>query len=459
MRKNNPEEKAFDNSRRKFLKTLGVTTAGLISIPYIFSENVLAYGHETKSSYKAKVAITKADNYDRSYIKQKMQYLFETIDGITEIVKPGSKIAIKINLTGGGGMPDNMWTNPEVVRAAAELFIDCGAKPQDIYIVEALWSDASYNNYGFLDVQKNLGINMIDLNKAAPYPDFVETKVGVKKFFYNSFLLNNILNDVDVYVSIPKMKQHYEAGVTCSLKNQIGIAPMQLYTIPGDQGRRGALHSQTGGSSTSHLPRSICDLNLARPVNLAIIDGIKNARGGEGTWNPTFKACEDHVLLAGKDPVATDSVCSYFMGNDPEAETLKLPSGGKCDNYLYLLNKIGIGTNKMSEIEISGDGAGLISSVLPQYNVVIPTDIQLLQNYPNPFNPATIIRFYLPKSEFVELKILDVSGSEIETLVKGEAPAGQHELHWYPAKHASGIYFYRLKAGNFSAVRKMIYQK
>ncbi len=363
---NNDEDKIPKKkfSRRTFLRAIGTTSAGLLVAPYISSPNIFAYGREEKSSFLAKVAITKADNYERTFIKQKVQYLFEQIDGITDIIRPGDKVAIKINLTGGGSScPYNMWTHPEVLRAVGELVIDCGVKAEDLYIVESLWSTSSYNDYGYKDVQDSLGANLVDLNKPDPYSGFIQKEVGPTSFNFPSFTVNQILSDVDVYISIPKMKQHYEAGITFSLKNQVGMVPKDYYTIPTNQGNRAALHSQTGGSSKEHLPRSICDLNFARPVNLAVIDGIMNARGGEGTWNDTFQVWEDHVLLAGKNPVATDSVCAFFMGIDPGAEKIPLPNPtqGECDNYLYLLNQLGVGTNKMSEIEIVGDGADLIT--------------------------------------------------------------------------------------------------
>jgi hypothetical protein len=256
------------------------------------------------------------------------------------------------------------------------------------------------------------------------------------------------------------MKQHYQAGFTGSLKNQVGAVPKQYYTIPSNLSNRAALHSKTGGPSQTHLPRSICDLNRARPVNLAVIDGIMNARGGEGTWNSTFRTCEDHILLAGKDPVATDSVAAHFMGLNPEAEKLPLPNpeNGECDNHLFMLNQLGKGTNKMNEIQIVGDGAGLITSVKP-LEAVIPTEIKLLQNYPNPFNPSTIITFYLPRRETVLVKIYDITGKEVETLIQGDVPAGQHEFHWNPGSLASGVYIYQLRAGNYIDSKKMIYQK
>jgi uncharacterized protein (DUF362 family) len=454
-------------SRREFLGTLGLTTAGLLIAPYITSTNVEA--HES-ASFLTQVAITQADNYDRALIRQKVQHLFESIGGISDVVKAGDKVGIKINLTGGSGsassskldgkpITESMWTHPELLRAVGELIIDSGVRPSDIYIVESLWDAASYNNFGYLAVQQSLGAQMVNLNAKEPYSDFINKPVGDNKFFYSSFKLNQILADIDVYVSIPKMKQHYEAGVTHSLKNQIGIVPIQFYMQNMWDGMRSKLHFE-GGDIGTHLPHSICDLNLARPVHLAVIDGIKNAVGGEGVWNSTFQTAEYQVLLAGKDPVATDSIASFLMGNDPEAEKFQLPDGVRqCDNYLELLHQRGVGTNQMNEIEAVGDGAGLITSVRPERKVILLNDFQLCQNFPNPFNPSTTIIFYLPHTEFVTIKIYSITGQEIETLVKEIIPAGQHELHWMAKNICSGVYLCKMQAGKFSDTMKLIYQK
>lgn len=97
-----------------------------------------------------------------------------------------------------------------------------------------------------------------------------------------------------------------------------------------------------------------------------------------------------------------------------------------------------------------------------------PSVFHLAQNYPNPFssggtpagaafgNPATTIRFALPTAEQVTLQILDLSGRELETLAAGQFSAGEHRVHWNAAQYAGGIYFYRLRAGNFSATRKLV---
>jgi uncharacterized protein (DUF362 family) len=457
------------------LKRLGAATAGALIVPYLKPSGVFAYGYKGSSSYLAHVAITqtlntKADSYDPASVKAKVQYLFETLGGITDVVKKGNKVAIKINLTGGSGNAGNsklngmliteaMWTHPTVLQAVGELLIDAGVNGSDIYIVDSLWDAASFSNYGYADVQKALGANMVDLNNPAPYAAFATRNVGSTHFNFQSFSMNQILSDIDVYVSIPKLKQHAEAGLTCSLKNQIGTVPKSLYTIPSNTSSRQALHNPTGGSSASYLPESICDLNAARPVHLAVVDGIKNSKGGEGVWITTFVTNESHVLLAGKDPVATDSIGAYLMGLDCEAKTLQLPNGGKCDNYLYLLNKNGVGTNQLSEIEILGDGAGLITSVRPKNEIKQPSGFQLCPNYPNPFNPSTRIIFFLPKEGHVTIKVFSITGQEIETLVEGVVPAGEHDLNWSATGLASGVYICRMQAENYSETIKMVYQK
>jgi uncharacterized protein (DUF362 family) len=456
-------------SRRSFLTSVGASAAGLLFAPYLTSGRGLAHGRNRSSAYLAQVAITQNDNYTRTVIKQKVQHLFDSLGGISDVVKAGDKVAVKINLTGGsgsasssklGGLPitESMWTHPEVVRAVGELLIDAGVSGSNIYLVEALWDTASFMNFGYEEVRASLGAQMVNLNTVNPYTAFVSLPVGANKFNFDSFTVNQILSDVNVYVSIPKLKQHYEAGVTASLKNQVGIVPKQLYTVTGDTGRRGAIHSPVAGSSTTYLPRSICDLNSARPVHLAVIDGIKNARGGEGVWNSTWQLWQDHVLLAGKSPVATDSVGAYLMGNNPEAATLRLPAGGQCDNYLELLHQKGVGTNLMSEIQVVGDGAGLVS-VREEHEWVKPDRFALYPNFPNPFNPSTTFSFYLPVSEHVTVKIYSITGGEIETLVDGWVPQGLHQVRWSPRGIASGAYVCEMRAGGFLDRTKMIYQK
>ena len=84
------------------------------------------------------------------------------------------------------------------------------------------------------------------------------------------------------------------------------------------------------------------------------------------------------------------------------------------------------------------------------------SNFELSQNYPNPFNLSTTISYQIPGREFVSLKVYDILGREIATLVNEEKPAGSYEMQFTGNGLTSGIYFYKLKAGNYSETKKMI---
>ena len=78
------------------------------------------------------------------------------------------------------------------------------------------------------------------------------------------------------------------------------------------------------------------------------------------------------------------------------------------------------------------------------------------QNYPNPFNPSTNINFTLPNTEFVTLKIYDILGKEVKTIVNEELSAGNYTKTWDANNLSSGVYFYKLTAGKFTETKKMM---
>ena len=80
---------------------------------------------------------------------------------------------------------------------------------------------------------------------------------------------------------------------------------------------------------------------------------------------------------------------------------------------------------------------------------------KLKQNYPNPFNPSTKIEFQIAKSEFVTLKVYDILGNEVATLVNEEKQPGNYAVNFNAAKFSSGIYFYKIQAGNFTDTKKL----
>ena len=102
----------------------------------------------------------------------------------------------------------------------------------------------------------------------------------------------------------------------------------------------------------------------------------------------------------------------------------------------------------------AGNPIGII-----QTNTQTPKDFSLGQNYPNPFNPSTKIQFSIPRSSFVNLKVFDNMGKEIATLVNEDINIGNFEVDFDARELASGLYYYRISAGDFTETKKMILLK
>ncbi len=113
-----------------------------------------------------------------------------------------------------------------------------------------------------------------------------------------------------------------------------------------------------------------------------------------------------------------------------------------------------IGVTGMSALAMRTDSATV--SVEEQESRVAARSYQLYQNYPNPFNPSTTIRYALAQAEHVSLKVFNLAGQEIAALVEGKQSAGEHRVQWHAQGAPSGVYFYRLQAGERVETRKMV---
>jgi len=110
-----------------------------------------------------------------------------------------------------------------------------------------------------------------------------------------------------------------------------------------------------------------------------------------------------------------------------------------------------------ANVQLLKNGEGIVEN-----ESEMPTNYELFQNYPNPFNPTTRIKYSLPEDGFVSLKIFDILGREVATLVNEEKTAGYYEAEFNPNQFggaSSGIYIYQLATKNFVQTRKMIFMK
>jgi Secretion system C-terminal sorting domain len=90
---------------------------------------------------------------------------------------------------------------------------------------------------------------------------------------------------------------------------------------------------------------------------------------------------------------------------------------------------------------------------------LVPVEMNLKQNYPNPFNPSTTISYSLSKSSYVKLRVFNILGKEVTTLADGFQSAGNHTAHFLASNMASGVYFYRLEAEGYTAMKQMLLVK
>ncbi len=102
---------------------------------------------------------------------------------------------------------------------------------------------------------------------------------------------------------------------------------------------------------------------------------------------------------------------------------------------------------------------GCTGAVTNVNNITIPAEYELYQNYPNPFNPITAIKFSIPKTQYVKLSVYDVLGKEVSVLVNGVMQAGSYIVDFNASDLPSGLYFYKLTAGEYITVKKMMLVK
>jgi uncharacterized protein (DUF362 family) len=196
-------------------------------------------------------------------------------------------------------------------------------------------------------------------------------------YIYRSFLMNHSYADCDVFVSLAKLKEHSTCGVTLSLKNCFGNTPCTIYgdgagvdeaTLVPKGGRGQVMHagarqpakvadSENDPSSPRvaeyRVPRIVADVVAARPIHLALIDGIETMTAGEGPWVSGAVAVRPGLLVAGTNPVTTDAAAMALMGFDPMADR-GTPPFEQRDSTLRLAEERGIGTRDLRRIEVIG---------------------------------------------------------------------------------------------------------
>jgi hypothetical protein len=160
-----------------------------------------------------------------------------------------------------------------------------------------------------------------------------------------------------------------------------------------------------------------------------------------------------------------DSVRATIIGNVITAYINGVPMAQATDTT-FKTGSPGVGFNLHGCTGTNGDygftkftATGSAPTDIQSGDPEMPHECTLYQNYPNPFNPATTIEYAVPKAGYVWLDVYNLIGQQVATLFRGEQEAGHHNIRFYASSLASGIYFYRIRAGEFNQTRKLLLNK
>jgi uncharacterized protein (DUF362 family) len=377
-------------SRRRFLRVSAAFAAGApLAVAtdaggLFAAETVTPVSRALRSN--AKVAITRCTGYG-AVVQPALARCFDLLGGIGSLVKDKT-VTVKINLTGtdfssflGRPVGETFMTHFDTALALGALLFEAGAKR--VRWVESTQSRSELAGTLTLarwDVRKLEALGTTEFENTrnlGSSKSYAHAKVPFGGYMFSEFDLNHAYDETDVMVSLAKLKNHVTAGVTLSMKNLFGVTPNSLYGAKaGDEEAtegREPLHNPRGFEKiklpglkagitsiepTWRVPRVTVDVCAARPIHLAVIDGITAMNGGEGPWcrqAAEIKFTSPGVLIVGLNPVSTDAIGTAVMGySDPRALKGTKPFV-HCDNHLLLAEQAGLGIADLAQIDLRGE--------------------------------------------------------------------------------------------------------
>lgn len=238
-----------------------------------------------------------------------------------------------------------------------------------------------------------------------------------------------------------------------------------INALPADSLTMGPLNAE-GIFSLKSFTQGIVNSTIEIPINLSNGKNILSFEGKikfnpntlswkQVTWSPLLSnfsiqvsvdTIHGEMRFAGAGPTPngdeTTFASLYFTVKNSDSSTVTLQE--------LRLNE----GKKLTNI-----GSSQIITTVARDQFSVPHEYSLSQNFPNPFNPSTVINYQLPLTNHVLIKIYDVLGREVQTLVNEDKAAGRYSVEFNASKLSSGVYFYSIRAGNYNAVRKMMLAK
>ena len=213
------------------------------------------------------------------------------------------------------------------------------------------------------------------------------------------------------------------------------------------------------GGFTNGVTEKIQKFNIASQKLYDLTERLITARGDAAAiYNPTYKK---GYIIGGRNEnsAALSSVESIIIKGDGTLKIEETASLNYPRTNLMVVNyrgAVAVFGGKDPKGKVVPYVEILIGETVPVDNESIPTSFVLEQNYPNPFNPETFINFHLPTTSNVQLKVYDILGNEIATLVNEIKQPGVYNVKFNAEKLPSGVYIYKLQAGKYLAIKKMM---
>ncbi|HKB87511.1 MAG TPA: YCF48-related protein [Ignavibacteriaceae bacterium] len=423
------------------------------SIQYISQNFLTAAGHEEYDTYTYILTSTNQgsswSNHTRNVIGSLTQCGIEPIDSLTAFIYGiPDWVGGSIYKTTDGGLTWYLVYNTsdypisDVKSLNDHIIFASGGSSQSIILKSIdsgeTWMETAFNN------EWVKGLSLIDSSAIFA--------------FTNSVIYKSTNLGAEWNITFQPTEAHFrDLEFTSSL---VGYCAGGNYSSQ--------LHKTTdGGSSwlTYNFPTSDFVEHLSFPSEMV---------GYGVTWGKVYKTINGGIswnmlispYVSWPDIVFNDELNGWITGG---TGVYKTSNGGQTWEPEILhsdshFSAFGIKRNR--SLWLTGSNADIIkytgelSTAIAEYNgTEIPREFSLLQNYPNPFNPTTRIRYDVPRESRVVLKIYDVLGAEVATLINENLTPGKYTAEWNAGQFASGVYIYRMDAEGFSASKKLILVK
>lgn len=308
------------------------------------------------------------------------------------------------------------------------------------YFTGMVFTKARSNIFGLAISEKiyrtsNSGLNWVEVNAAVQGVSNAQNSLFIIDNYFYGFGLNN---------GAPRIRLTTDNAVSWAT---------QVLTVPGNYTSAIAYHSNklfaVAATSTS-MPF------IARTTDGGVTwTNVDIGPGLTGTCFVNWIPDGPVIYIMGENGAikrSTDSGLNWVTMSTDSVSNLKHFDFVQYTNIVY-----GWAVSSYGKVIKLVDTLAILTGVNPNSN--IPYEYSLMQNYPNPFNPSTEIEFALPKESFVTLSVYDAIGREIDVLINGNTKPGTHKVTFDGSNHNSGVYFYKLRAGDFTETKKMILLK